>query len=263
MPFEEREREALLRDAFACIRRAADFADRRDASPPAEARGYAIEYSKEKDRLRELSELYRAGLHVTQLSRCPFTGEAFTHSWDPFGLDGLWWDFHRPIRFEREPRGGKYHAMHGAVLLAAERAPETPFLVKPGPQRPFLAPRLMAFPSVKAVISQLPLGDHIAYPIVYFSDVPLPYDDGANEWASNRYIYFDNDGASHIEEYYDAEDQHIYDLRHWIESERVLWIAPDDPALQLNRGISGCPYLAVRGPAEVTRIMDGEVWSQA
>ncbi len=261
MAFDSTTRRNLLDEAFVCLREFAELTDQRDQAGPGHRLRYVDAIRTVGDRLRELTVAYREGLHVIPLSRCPITDESFSHSWDPYGLDGLWWNFHKPVRLLKEPRGGKYHALSGAVLLQPGEVAAAPFLVEPGPQKPFVLPRLMEFDSVTAVVSQIQLGAHTAYPIVYFSDPGLTHEDGANEWGSNRFLYEDDTGGMRTGEYFDAEDEHLYDLNPWLESRRLAWIAPDDAQMRVQWGRENCPYLRLESSSpQVTRIMDGKIW---
>src|SRR4051794_34893741 len=69
--------------------------------------------------LRGLAEDYRRGVPVVPISRCPFTQDVLRHSFDFFGLDGLWWNYDDPVR-PVEDLLATYFALTGSVWLQAE-----------------------------------------------------------------------------------------------------------------------------------------------
>ena len=134
--------------------------------------------------IQVLLERYLKGLPVRELSRCPFTGEKFSIAIDDLGLDGLWWNVEAPKRPETKfPE--TWFAIDGALKL--EGAPEkAPFLCCPGPDVPFVLPRLLEYIQIKAVISVVQIGSHIAYPIVYYADPMLYGEMRVDDWGTER-----------------------------------------------------------------------------
>ena len=51
-----------------------------------------------------------------------------------------------------------------------------------------------------------------------------------------------------------------YDLRPWLESGRLRWIAPGDDSLELRTGADGCPYLDLPGERRRRYLQDGKTW---
>jgi hypothetical protein len=237
------------------------------SEPDAMSQGWSPErYFKALARLQEtggaeatrevisLEEEYLKSVPRVPLARCPFTGAELVHSVETRGLDGLWWRYDNAVRPLDDPPPTLF-AFTGAVKLA-DQVERFPFLCKPGPEVPFVIPRLLGQESVRAVISQLGIGAHQGFAIAYFAD-PVP--DGSprfNDWGTDHYETLD--GWSSVLE--DVEPLE-FDLRSWISSGKLAWIAPGDPELRLRNDLDGCPYLGLEGRRSFVRIQAGDVWT--
>ncbi len=242
LPFRPEQRNQILRRAFELIPQAAE-----DLAAAEELNG--------------LYEQYKAGLHRLALARCPATGLAQFHSFDPYGLDGLWWNVHSPARPLRE-RIPTCQALTGAVRI--EPPVETfPFLAKPGPGAPFVIPRLLEHPQVQAVLSTLACGRHQAFCIAYFAPDEIDGVEWPNDWGANE--RWAEGGASYggWTEAPDFEDEWDFDLAPWIQRGKLLWIAPGDRSLTLQNSLQACPFLNLPGARSMQYAQDGRVWTAA
>jgi len=241
LSFDARERAEILREYHSIYARwqSLDYAVALDRADPSETGTYeALSLD-----LTGCINRYRDHVPLVALSRCPFSGEVVYHSLDHFGLDGLWWRYHVPIR-PLEMLPGTFVGLQGAVAI--QRAPESiPFEVRPGPNAPFLNPRVMADPCVKAVISSVSIGGNVGYPICYFTAAQGQAFPRCNTWGTDRWTVLSNDGVLQWDAVEDDESTFIFDLEPWIRDERVLWISRDDTTLTLRRGAEGCPYLVL------------------
>ena len=245
-PFTSEERRALLDEFFAVKARIDATAAGADSDPADRAR-YAA-----------LRRTYRERLPNIALSRNPFDNELYRHSFDPYGLDGLWWDYrspNRPLEMLRSP----VVAFTGAVRVD-EPVERMPFLCRPGPGAPFVVPRIITREGVRAVLWSLSVGVHTAYVIVYFAD-PVPMGlEPFNDWGTDYYQFESAperlawDQASE-----DAED-FDFDLEKYVASGQLQWIAPGDDSMTLKSGVAGCPYLDLEGSRLPQLVQDGERW---
>ncbi len=206
---------------------------------------------------------YTDSLPERPLSRCPFSGQILSLVIDDRGLDGLWWNHHAPKR----PPGrlpATFFALDGALKLE-EKPEKAPFLCAPGPDVPFVLPRLLQFTQVRAVVSSLKIGPHTAYPIVYYADPMLYGEKRVNDWGTDRYWEEGNllPGVFGPGEYISLTpdpEEYDFDLKPWIRRGKLLWIAPGDQRLVLHGHATGCPYLDLPGSRRLKYIQNGEVW---
>ena len=218
-------------------------------------RGFVESANDESDPAasRLAREAYVEILPHVALSRSPVTGQVFAPRIDVVDLDGPWWDAREPARPD-ELAPGDVVSFAGAMQLAEDRIGVAPFLAVPGPEVPFVHPGLLASDGVRAVISQVDVGPHTGYPIVYFADTQdLPI--RLNEWGANRYRYTGAEGED-----FPYEGDWDFDLGPWLDNGKLLWISPGDAALELHRGRDGCPFVDLPGRRGIARVQDGEVW---
>ena len=210
-------------------------------------------------RLATLAGDYIAGLPRIALSRDPLGGGVVTHSLDPFGLDGLWWDYEKRVRPDDEGLPASVFAVTGALHLGGPPEP-APFLCKPGPEAPFVIPRMLSHPAMVAVVSHVRVGAHDGYPILYYAD-PVPSDVGRfNTWGTDMYWYRDTTGEWVWNSVYEDTETLDFDLVPWLQSGRLRWVAPGDAGLELREGVDDCPYLGIGGRREFYRVRRGRVW---
>jgi hypothetical protein len=209
--------------------------------------------------LAEVAREYEEGLPRVEMTRCPYTSIVMRHTFDAFGLDGLWWNFESPARPLQE-RLYTCQSVTGAVALAAPLE-EFPFLAKPGPGAPYVMPELFEREEVRAVVSSLRCGRHTAYCVAYFAPDEVDGVRWPNDWGLGwRW----SEGGKTASGWYDAGEpepaEMDFDLRPYLESGKLLWIAPGDEAMALRRGASGCPYVGLGGERRWQRVSMGKVW---
>jgi len=244
--FSDAERRVLLDEFFA-------VAARLDAVPA----------SMEPDptdlaRYAELRRTYRERVPVLPLSRCPFTRGLYVHSIDPFGLDGLWWDYRSPNR-PLEIMRGNVLAFTGAVQLG-EPLEQMPFLCRPGPGAPFVVPRMLRRSGVRAVLYSLPIGVHTGYVVSYFAD-PAPDDlEGFNDWGTDFYQFESDTDRLGWDQASATVGDHDFTFEPYLTSGQLLWINPGDESMTLREGVRGCPYLDLEGSRVPQLVQDGERW---
>ena len=206
--------------------------------------------------LVELAQRYADEMPRLPLSRCPLTGAVQDHSFDPWGLDGLWWNYENPVRpmMERIP---SCIGVTGAVAL---RTPveDVPWLCRPGPGAPYVLPRLLDIDGVHAVIREVPVGRHAGYAICYFAaalpaGVPLP-----NAWGTGG-GWDDSEGVPAWYSTYEDADAREFSLSPWIARGKLFWIAPGDDTLTLLAEVAGCPFVGLPGERGEQRVAYGQV----
>ena len=213
-----------------------------------------------------LAQDYLTLVPTKQLSRCPFTGEILEFPIDDQGLDGLWWNNERPMR-PSAALLNTYFALDGALRLEGV-AENFPFLCAPGPDVPYVLPRLLEYVQVKAVVSSFKVGPHTAYAVTYFSDPPLDSVMRVNDWGAD---YYWESGTPFPEMLSPGQpiqltpnpEEWDFDLAAWIKAGKLLWIAPLDEALVLRSTVYNCPYLNLPGSRNAKYIQKGKLWESA
>ncbi|GAA3870260.1 hypothetical protein GCM10022243_39570 [Saccharothrix violaceirubra] len=205
-----------------------------------------------------LRDEYRDLLPDVTVARCPDTGAVVRWAIDTGGLDGWFWDSNYPVR--RAPElPPTWLAMTGAVALRGEVA-WVPFRCRPGPRVPYVVPRLLREDGVRAVIAQVPIGTHVGWAVSYFGPLPSTVD-GIGIWGRMT-MSPPLGGGGHEYFFFDVEDND-YDLGPWLESGKLLWIAPDDDTATLREGVAGCPYRGLEGSHLATLIDGYDVWDDS
>jgi hypothetical protein len=217
----------------------------------------AEELAGAQQTLAGLIERYEAGLKPVPVSRCPFTGEILSQVIDTGGLDGLWWDYEAAVRPGGKPPA-TFFALDGALGLG-EPLESFPHLCRPGPEAPFVVPRLLARPELAAVLSSVAVGPHIGYAITYFAQ-PVPMDvPRLNDWGSSEYWVTGETGTLGWDSVEEDPAAYDYDLQPWIRAGKLLWIAPGDERVMLHSDVRRCPYLGLPGRRYPLFITAGEV----
>ncbi|MEX1207332.1 MAG: hypothetical protein WD652_06110 [Acidimicrobiia bacterium] len=206
--------------------------------------------------LRHAADQYEASLMPVPISRCPHTDAVLAPHLDVVGLDGPWWNHDIPRRPLPAGLPGTLVGIDGTIRLQGV-PPRLPFTVGLGPEAPCVLPRLLGEDGVVAVISRLDIGPHLGFVTAYFvapdAAAPTPIAD----WGTDHYLGIGDDGAP-LPVYPDPEGRDP-ELRPWLASDRLQWIAPGDASLRLRTGVEGCPYLGLGGDASLRWLVDGKI----
>ena len=187
------------------------------------------------------------------MAPCPHCEKPLYRTFDPFGLDGLWW---RSDACPDEPAACPHFCvLLGAVDLGAQtQTPRPDFDVHPGPGAPFVMPRLLAQPGMVAVVSELVMGDGVfVYPVAYFAPRRPPVQELAASWARTNFVYTTQLGAHawrRADEPPDVPGEPTWDfaLGRWVASGQLRWCEPRSDRTTLAPAGSGtCPFLGHTG----------------
>lgn len=200
-----------------------------------------------KQAFRQAKTDYFTALPRLGLSRCPHSGQPLVRSFDPWDLRGYWWQEGNLEDTPEPDPGPQFRMLSGAVTLndlAPEAGTEENAFI--GPEVPYVIPRILAMPTMLAVVSRLTLAcGYQAYPIAYFSTVKPPRGSLAIPWRRTAYDWEDESGAPCFSHPMDPWD---FDLGPWLRQGKLLWIEPDDASLSLRRqGDGPCPYIDLPG----------------
>ncbi len=204
-------------------------------------------------------------LPVVTMSTCPFTGKPLMRSFDPFGLDGPWWQ--PGARRFAPPAPFTFCVLRGAVHLQGKRVIGPTLEAAIGPEVPYVIPRLLVLGNMTVVIGELPMvPGYKVYTIGYFADPRPPAKSLTADWPDTSYTYktLFGEGGSII-----PVDPWDFDLKPWITKGKVRWCVPGSgnqelapPAPQSITGASECPYLDLKGRREYMVVRGEKTWDR-
>ena len=189
------------------------------------------------------------------LSRCPFCAAPLVRAFDPWGIEGFWWQHDETVPFEEPAAPPHFGVLLGAVNLNGQppRGGRSPAHL--GPEVPYVIPRLLEQPGLAAVVAAMPLTTgYTAYPIAYFSETPHPPGFYTQPWTKTQYDFQDAEGTWRWTLRHDPWD---FDLRPWVERGKLRWIEPGDDTFTVQRGPwDAFPYRDLEGRREQLIIED-------
>lgn len=206
---------------------------------------------------RQLKTAYFAGLPRIPLSKCPFTGQPLVRAFDPWGVDGFWWQEGEAGPCAEPPAPPTFAVLTGALSLAGKPPLGGPTAdAHVGPPVPYVIPRILNLPGMVAVISSIPLQcGYLAYPIAYFSQTKPAPGTLTSPWTRTSYAWVDADGDPSSSYPTDPWD---FNLGPWIDQGKVRWIAGSDASFTVQSGSAAqCPYTGLEG-AHVRQILRGD-----
>ncbi len=257
--FSDIERQDLLQKISDTKRELKSFSIINHSLDAAKENDLQVKFEMINKKLQKYYSQYEAGLPRYFLSRCPFTGVPIQLSIDTMGIDGLWWDYEAAVRpIEVLPLS--VFAFTGAINIKSE-IPKVPFLCKPGPGVPFVIPRLLINPEIKAVISTIKIGNITAWPIFYFAENIPSNLIRINDWGRDYYMAETVNYEGYAMQTYDYYIDYDFNLEFYIRTGRLLWIEPNDDEMKLNSTVSDCPYIGLKGNQYPIALYNGEMWN--
>lgn len=209
--------------------------------------------------------LYFDRLPVVTMSTCPFTGRHLLRSFDPFGLDGPWWQ-PGAKRFAPPPPF-TFCVLRGAVHLQGQKVVGPILEAAIGPEVPYVIPRLLTLGNMTAVIGELSMAPGFkVYTIAYFADPKPPVKDLTADWPDTSFTYTTLFGEGGTVIPVDVWD---FDLKPWIAKGKVRWCVPGSNneivaphAPRTSAGAQDCPYLDLKGRREYLAVRGDRIWNR-
>lgn len=233
-PLTQSERDQLLADHAAALRsyeRARAQADR-----PAARAAFA---DAERIARQYFDRLPRPALAV-----CPLCHQTLHRSFDPYGFDGLWW--RKAAEPPEPPACPHFCLLRGAVHLHGRPPRAGADEVRPGPEVPYVIPRILDLPDMLMVIGQLEMTDgYTAYPLAYFASRRPPLEQLTAGWARSMHTWRKTTGEGGWDLPNDPWD---FELHPWLARGKVRWCEPDSGNQRLSTAAADqCPYLNLPG----------------
>lgn len=206
-----------------------------------------------------LEEQYFAELPRLALSCCPFDERPLYRTFDPFGLDGLWW--RSDVTPEEPPCCRHFCALTGAINFGVQKPAAGSFEVRPGPEVPYVIPRLLQLPGMVAVVSQLTMDNgYAAYPVAYFAERRPPPQELCLEWRRTQLSYTTQMGESG---WTVPADDWDFDLGPWLEAGKLRWCTPKTAELAPRGRLSlKNPYVDLPGERSARVLRGDMIWSE-
>ncbi|MFE3188720.1 hypothetical protein ACFXHA_06895 [Nocardia sp. NPDC059240] len=208
----------------------------------------------------EILERYLEWLPEIPVARSPFSDELIKWPIDNVDLDGWFWNWSNPARRGRSKVFGGWLAMGGAMRLSEPLSPMPFDFCLPGPAVPYVVPHILELPGTRAVVTEVPIGHHIGWTTTYFTTHRPRRTPLEDLWGTQKYDLYDDSGNWRAwSEHMLTGSEYDFDLRPWLDSGKLLWIAPDDANCTLRSGPTDCPYLDLPGERRVQMIKNGTI----
>lgn len=178
------------------------------------------------------------------LSQCPFCNTKLYYPFDPIDLKGFWW-MDRTQRPMKKPLACEhFNLLLGAVNVNNLPPQGGPYESRPGPDVPYVIPRILEMPSMIAVISSIEMHcGYTAYPIAYYSQIPPVAGSLTQSWARKEY-YFTQDNR---ESGWDiVSDSYDFNLLPWIKADK-LNLFQEGQIITKKNDIKDNPLMHVEG----------------
>lgn len=205
---------------------------------------------------RHQEQAYFAHVPRLPVSCCPYDGKPLYRTFDPYGLDGLWW---QPSATPEEvPPCPHFCVMRGAVHYQGRPPQAGRFEVHPGPEVPYVIPRLLDMDGMIAVIAQLAMENgSLAYTIAYFAERRPPPQDLTAGWARTIHNYTTQLGETGWAVPNDLWD---FDLQPWLAKGKIRWCPPgSDNTVLSTDPPDRCPYIDLPGMRQQIVVRGDEV----
>jgi hypothetical protein len=193
------------------------------------------------------------------MSACPFCGEALVRSFDPWGVDGLWWGIDAICEWDEPAPCEHFRVLLGATRIDESQLVDTMLMeAQPGPEPPFVVPRLLELPNMIAVVGELPMERcGPAYPIAYYSDQEIASLELHQEWRRNMHWY--EEGGKWLWTY--ANDPWDFELEPYVKADKLRWVllgaGEDPPRVRKSSDGEVFPFLGLPGEREKQCISGG------
>jgi hypothetical protein len=209
------------------------------------------------ERIWEINQQYRELLPEVIVARCPHTDTLVRWPIETMGLNAWYWSYLTTISRTPDELPPTWLAMAGAMRLV-EPFEHPPFAVVPGPDVPFVVPRILKKRGIRAVLAEVPVGAHTGWAISYFGP-ELKHTKLVNLWGTNTYPVYE-DG---VWQGWDWDPPTVskfdFDLASWLRSGKLLWIEPGDESGTLREGPADCPFVDLPGERKITVVRNGKI----
>ncbi len=195
-------------------------------------------------KIDEIIDRYWKWIPDIPLSQCPFCNTKLYYPFDPIDLKGFWWMDRTQIGFKKPRSCEHFNLLLGAVNLNNFPPKSGPFESRPGPDVPYVIPRILEMPTMVAVISSIEMHcGYTAYPIAYYSQIPPAAGSLTQTWARKEYYFTLDNGESGWDIVSDSYD---FDLLPWLEADKIN-LFQDERIITKKNDLKEYPFMNVKG----------------
>jgi hypothetical protein len=190
------------------------------ASNDPQWRQLEVKRSALQRQVEPLIDEYWKWIPSVELSQCPFCQKPLFRRFDAYDINGFWWMDRTQREIKESEACEHFCLLSGALNLNGHSVKGGLFECRPGPDKPFVFPRLLQMPSMVVVIGEIPMScGYMAYPIVYFSKEKIESYHLTQSWARKDYSVTLTDGRSG---WNIREDKQDFNLRNWISLNKIF-----------------------------------------
>jgi hypothetical protein len=200
---------------------------------------------------RRIRDRYFERLPRVCMAACPICAKPLYRLFDPFGLDGLWWS--ASPAWSEPPCCPHYVLLRGAVAFNGRPIRAGDAVVHPGPEVPYVIPRLLEMDDMVMTIGELPMDPgYTAYPLAYFARRRPPTSELTSVWARPTFEYKNAAGEGGWNY---ANDPWEFDLMPWAARGRLRWLKAGSGNAELSDDPpERCPYLLLTGVRQALEV---------
>lgn len=241
-PFSHDERQRLLATRAAVLRRYDDAMNCiTDCAVGSETESAAIAAAEiHMEAAVQAENQYFDRLPRTVMSCCPFDGKPLVRTFDPYGLDGLWWRSDAtPVEVPSCPH---FCMLRGAPTFSRPAQAPFDFQENAGSQAAYVIPRILDMPGMVAVLSRLRMasGGDVTL-AAYFAERRPPVQSLAANWPRSVFLYTTALGQHRWRFDDEARD---FDLVPWLAKGKIRWCEPGSDNEHLSTDPPDrCPYV--------------------
>jgi len=229
-------------------------------------------YSKETKELERQVDQAKAKVFPpwVLVSRCPYCHKPVKQQGTIVGLGERVW--YKEYEEGHDIKGCSHlFCLDGALHLNGHQPPNIkyrapnanlyPNRINMAAEVPFVKPRVLNLPTMVAVIHSLLVEErYTAYWTAYFTQQQPPPEEFCVGFARIGDVEIITNGVENWHVHKVRHDKQEYDLREWIEQEKVFWINPDDEDNSIVRGkVVDFPYHNIPGRRHPYTIEEGEI----
>ena len=206
---------------------------------------------------KEARDYFFNNVPVVAMGQCPYCDEVLYRTFDPYGLESLWWMQAYTEEYEPEPCE-HFYLLCGAVNFNGKPVSRITAdnKVIPGPEAPYVYLKELKPEGRSAVVCQLDMEcGYTAYSIAYFSKNQKKTGWFSTKWKNDHEIFVEEDGSDGWGE---AKYDWDFDLMYWLKKGKLKWCDPGSGNEKLSENsIEESPFVDLPGKQEIL-IITGE-----